>query len=323
MIQNQYNTINNRETKLDLLSVIDPAETPLYASLKKEFRVRSPEFFYYADRLEKPSRKTIADGIDVKDFDNKAKNRVRISQRVQLQKRSWIVSRGQQDDADPAGVADEVSAAKSRSGLELRRDIESVIGSSQEAEFVDAEQGDHLRGLGKFADPDNENIPESVRALSGSVAVTSSLNETGFRKVIQSVYEATGNPKGDFKLYAGPELQNKITGFSRTSDEQNNILRSERIAGSGVIDCAVRIYNSDWGRVIVVPDLFLGLGEDGEISDTSRARGYMFDSSNVSLSFNKDIWDEEYPDLGAGRRGAVWAKFTLINKMPRAMAMFN
>ena len=168
--------------------VIDPAETPLYASLKKEFKVRSPEFFYYADRLEKPSRKTIADGIDVKDFDNKAKNRVRISQRVQLQKRSWIVSRGQQDDADPAGVTDEVSVAKSRSGLELRRDIESVIGSSQEAEFVDAEQGDHLRGLGKFAAPDNENIPESVRALSGSVAATSSLNETGFRKVIQSVY---------------------------------------------------------------------------------------------------------------------------------------
>ncbi len=322
MNQTQYNTINNRESKLDILTLISPSLTPMFSTLPKHTRIRNNVFEYYADALNKPSRRTIADGKDVNTFDNKAKNRVKIQNRVQIMNRPWIVSRGQEKDADPAGVKDEIARAKMIATLELKTDIESVIASDQAAEWINGEQGDHTRGFMAFADPDNEDIPASVRAAAGQKATTASLSETNFRKVIQSIYEGGGNPDGQYTLFAQPELQNKITGFSRISDETNNILRGVRTAGEERIDCAVRIYSSDWGMVVVVGDLFAGLPENGEADAAARRKGILLAKNTVALSFNEDLWNQEYPDLGGGRRGAVWAKFATIAKNPRAMGLF-
>ena len=322
MNQTQYNTINNRESKLDVLTLISPSLTPMFSSLPKHTKIRNTVFEYFADTLNPPNRRTTADGRDVETFDNKAKHRVKIQNRVQIMNRPWIVSRGQEKDADPAGVKDEVQLAKARATLELKTDVESVLGSSQPAEWVDNQQGDHTRGFAAFADPDNADIPESVRAAAAQKATTSTLSETNFRKVIQAIYEGGGNPDGQYKLFAQPEVQNKITGFSRISDETNNILRAVRTAGSEKIDCAVRIYSSDWGMVVVIGDLFVGLPADGVADAASRQKGILMSNNSVAVSFNEDLWNQEYPDLGGGRRGAVWAKFATIAKNPRAMGLF-
>lgn len=322
MNQTQYNTINNRESKLDILTLVSPSQTPMFASLPRHTRIRNEVFEYFADSLQKPNRRTIADGKDVSFFDNKAKNRVMIQNRVQIMNRPWIVSRGQEKDADPAGVKDEIARARMVSSIELKTDIESVIGSMQIAEFVDGDQGCHTRGFLSFADPDNSDIPASVRATAASKASTQTLSETNFRKVIQAIFEENGNPDGDFTLFAQPELQNKITGFSRVSDETDGILRSVRYAGEEEIKCAVRIYRSDWGVVTVVPDLFLGLPENGVATADSRKSGVLLSKKTVALSFNEDLWNQDYPDLGGGKRGAVWAKFATIAKNPKAMGSF-
>ena len=94
MNQTQYNTINNRESKLDILTLVSPSQTPMFASLPRHTRIRNDVFEYFADTLQKPNRRTIADGEDVAFFDNKAKNRVMIQNRVQIMNRPWIVSRG-------------------------------------------------------------------------------------------------------------------------------------------------------------------------------------------------------------------------------------
>lgn len=322
MNQTQYNTINNRESKLDIITLFSPSTTPMFSSLPRHTRIRNNIFEYFADTLNKPSRRTIADGKDVNTFDNKAKNRVKIQNRVQIMNRPWIVSRGQEKDADPAGVKDEIARARMIASLELKTDIESVIASDQRAEWVNGEEGDHTRGFISFADPANSDIPESVRAVAAQKATTSSLSETNFRKVIQSIYEGGGNPDGQYTLFAQPELQNKITGFSRISDETNGVLRAVRMSGDEKIDCAVRIYNSDWGMVVVVGDLFVGLPEDGIATNAARRSGILLPKNSVALSFNEDLWNQDYPDLGGGKRGAVWAKFATIAKTPRAMGSF-
>lgn len=320
--QTEYNTINNRLDKLDILTLCDPAETPVFSSTSKYRKVRSDIFEYHADSLDGIKLSTIADGRDVESFDNKAKNRTVIQQRTQIQNRTWKVSRGQEKDSDPAGVKDEVGRARMLASIELKRDIEAAICSDQEAEWVDEKTGNHMRGLGKFLDETNANIPANARMPAASKAVTDNLTESAFRAVLQSAYEGTGNANAKYRLFAGPALQNKITGFSRTSSETNNILQAQMAAGSREITCSVKIYNSDWGVVAVVPDLFLGYTDGASISDATRARGYLVDMQHLALSLNQDIWNEDYPDLGGGKRGAVWAKYTLINKCPKAMAKF-
>lgn len=318
----EYNVINNRMDKLDILTLCDPTSTPIFSTARKYRKVRSDVFEYYADNLDDVSTDTIADGRDVDEFDNKAKNRTVIQQRTQIQNRAWKVSRGQQNDADPAGVKDEVGRAKMLSAIELKRDIEAAIGSDQEAEWVDEKAGNHMRGLGKFLDADNENIPQNARMSAAAKATTSALNEKSFGAVLQAAYEGTGNANAKFKLFAMPALQRAITGFSRTNGESNNILRTTLVAGSKKIECSVKIYESDFGIVVVIPDLFLGMTNGGKLTDAIRGRGYLLDMDKFSISLNQDVWSEEYPDLGGGRRGATWAKYTIINECPKAMGKF-
>lgn len=318
----EISAIANKKTdQLDIITLVEPAETPIFTSAQKYRKVNSSVFEYYADSLDDVSLDTVADGKDVDDFGNKTEHRVKIQQRTQIQNKTWKVSRGLQEDTDTAGVKDEVQRAKMLCAIELKRNIEAAIGSDQEAGFSE-DSGNKMRALGAFLDEANDLIPTPVRMKEGAKAVTNGLTESAFRKVLQTAYEATGNSKGKYRLFAGPELQNAITGFSRTNAESGNILAAQLMAGSKEITCSVQIYNSDFGTVFIIPSMFLGYASNGGLTDAVRGRGYLVDMDNFAISFNKNLWDEEYEDRGGGRRGAVWAKYTIINKCPKAMGKF-
>lgn len=319
----EYDPINNRMDQLDILTLCSPAETPLFTSVPKYRKVRSDVFEYYGDNLDDVNISTIADGRDVDGFADKTKNRTKIQQRTQKQFSAWKVSRGQQKDADPAGVTDEVSRAKMLATLELKRNMEASLCSDQEAEWVSDDLGNHMRCLGKFLDETNENIPENLRMSADAKASTSTLSETSFRKVLQAAYEGTGNANAKFRLFAMPELQNAITGFSRTSSDTNNILQAQMLSGAREITCSVKVYNSDYGIALVVPTLFHGYKSDGTRDANAKKLGYLCNMDYLAISFNENLWNEEYPDLGGGRRGAVWVKYALINKCPKAMGKFG
>lgn len=317
----EYNVINNRMDQLDILTLCSPAETPFFTSAPKYRKVRSDIFEYYADNIDAVSLDTIGDGQDVVTFDNKAKNRSVIQQRVQIQYQSWKVSRGQQEDADPAGVSDEVGRSKMLATLALKRNVEAALCSDQEAIWTGEEKGNKFRGLGAFIDETNKNIPENVRLSANGKQTTTNITETAFRKVLQAAYEGTGNANAKFRLFAMPELQNAITNFSRFNSESNNILQAQLLTSSSEVKCSVRIYNSDWGIVAVVPTLFAGYQANGG-APANNTRGYLINMDYVAVSLNKNLWSEEYNDNGGGRRGAVWFKGTLINKCPKAMGKF-
>ena len=319
---NEYNVINNKMDQLDILTLSEPAETPVFTSAKKYRKVRSPLFEYYTDSLEDVKLTTVADGVDVESFDNKAKNRAKIEQRTQIQNRTWKVSRGQQEDTDTAGVPDEVARAKMICALELKRDMEASICSDQNLGDVDAEGG-KFRALGKFLDATNTTIPVNARMKAGAQAITENLTETTFRQVLQTVYEASGNANGKFRLFAGPSLQNAITNFSRMSSTEGNILSAQLVAGAKEITCSVKIYNSDFGIVAIIPTLFnarqAGLG----VTSAVQCRGYLLDMDKFDISLCKNLWAEEYEDRGGGRRGAVWSKYTIIHRNPKCGAKFT
>ncbi len=321
----QYNTKNNKPHWLDILTMVEPESTPLYSTLAKAIKPRNLEFTYFVDKLGAVGIGTIADGVGVTDFTNRAADRAPIVQYVQEQQENWSVSRGQRDDADPAGVTDEVKTQKMKAMLALRIKIERSIGSDQEGKYVDATSGHHMHALGSFLNPENAKIPEFARIQAGSIAQTDTLTEENFRAVLQSVYDACGDAGAGYELHAGSVLQTKVTNFMRMADTGDNFLRVAQVGGaSDEIKATVSLYRGDFGFVKIIPNPHLGFGDsDTSPTDKSKSRGYLLNTKYLALNFCKDLYSQDLPDVdGSGSRGIVWAKYSLIHKMPKTSGKF-
>ena len=325
----QYNTVNDKPCWLDILTQVEPEETPLYATLPKGVKPTNYEFTYFVDKIGAVSLATIADGKGLasdSDFINHAANRQPITQYVQEMAEGWNISRGQANDMDPAGVKDETAAAQMRAALRLRLRIERSIGSDQAGNrFVDANVGSHMIAMGSFLNPSNTAIPEFARIQSGSIAETDTLTENAFRAVLQSVYDACGGKGLSYKLHAGSDLQTKITNFMRMLTGEQTFLRTQTLNSSPCeLQAAVNVYRGDFGLVYIVPNPQLGWVESQETASAeSKARGYLLNEDYISLSFVHDIYNKDLPDTtGAGDRGVMFAKYSLINRMPKACGKF-
>ena len=321
----QYNTKNNKPHWLDILTMVEPESTPLYSTLGKTIKPRNLEFTYFVDKLGDVNTKTIADGVGVTDFTNRAANRAPIVQYVQEQQESWAISRGQRDDADPAGVTDEIKHSKMRAALALRIKIERSIASDQEGKYVDATQGHHMHALGSFLNPDNTSIPEFARIASSSIAETDTLTEDAFRAVLQSVYDACGDSGASYDLHAGSVLQTKVTNFMRMSDTGDNFLRVRQLDGkTNELAATVSLYRGDFGFVKILPNPHLGFGEsDTAATDATKARGYLLNTKYLALNFCKDLYNQDLPDTdGSGSKGIIWAKYSLVHEMPKTSGKF-
>src|SRR5690606_7888105 len=195
-----YDTVGNREDLTDIISLVAPERTPLYSTLPKSAAPKALYQEWQVDGLDAPTFPGVVDGTDQTTFDNKAKNRARVGNRVQEFREPYMVTRLQQDVAT-AGVPDEYGRSKSRAVLDLRLDIEACLGSDQDIQVGSGSQESKLRALGKWIDSSNTDIPEVARTPSTSIGTTSSLTETTFNAVLQSAYEASGSAS-NYMLYA-------------------------------------------------------------------------------------------------------------------------
>lgn len=323
----EYNVVNNKPCWLDILTQVEPEQTPLYVELKKGVKPTKYSYTYFVDKIGSVSLDTVGDstGVDSAKFENHAANRKPIEVYVQEQYELWNLSRGESNgDADPAGVSNEVEKAKSRAAVKLRLKIERSIGSDQVGEFVSEAVGGHMIALGSFLDPENATIPDYARTAAGAVAETDNLTEDAFRAVLQSVYDVCGDSGAKYNLYAGSDLQTKITNFMRMVDTPT-FLRTQKLDGSvNEISAAVNIYRGDFGLVKVIPNAQLGFvsNQDGA-NAVSKARGYLLNMDYVELNFVHDIYNKDLPDTDAsGLKGAMFAKYGLICRSPKTCGKF-
>jgi hypothetical protein len=104
-----YNTAGNRESLLDIITILEPESTPL-TSLANKLNATGTFNEVMVDDLSVASFDGVNEGEDVTSFDNKAANRARIGNYVQKFRRSYAVS-DIQEIVDTAGVASEYANA--------------------------------------------------------------------------------------------------------------------------------------------------------------------------------------------------------------------
>jgi len=321
-----YNIVGIREDLTDWLTVVDVEETPKLSTFPK---TKGPTSYYQEwqmDSLKNASFPGVLEGQDTAQFNNKAANRARVGNYIQQDHEPWAVS-SLVDLTDIAGLASEKANSKAKSALELKRDLEACIGSDQDRQADDGTVPYKMRALGDWIDSSGpSDVPAAYRTPAGSIdtTATASLTEPLFNGVFQSVFEQTGKRSG-YSLYAGTNLKKAISGFQRTtSTATTSTYRVQEDAKSHEITLRVDMYQTDWGPVNIIPDLWNGITSGGTLTSASRARGYIINPELVGIGYMQGMamYSQEFPNLGGGPRGEIRYVATLVCKSPKGLGKF-
>jgi hypothetical protein len=289
---NVTSTQGARENLENTLRFVEPTVTPLYSTLKQSAAPKATLVETLADVLASPEIGGVLDGVDMEfnaDFTDQINSRVRLGNRVQTIRRSYAVSR-QAQMIDVAPGENLLAASKAKSLLELKRDIEACIASGASQRAGTGSVKALSQGLGKWTDPAAAvaDVPASVRSVSGSrfdFSTAGSMTEANLRTVLQAVYEASGS-KTDYRLFSSPSVINKISDMSRAN--ANSATFNQEVGG-GKLSLSITEYQSDYGTLKIIPDLFLGREEGAAITGASNVNPIVITSVGHGLVTNDTV----------------------------------
>jgi hypothetical protein len=329
-ITTTYNVQGNREDLTDFLTILEPEDTPKLSTFAKVGGQTNKFKEWQVDNLANVDFSGVVEGQDVQAYNNESVNRAEIGNYVQKFRRPWMVS-DLQEASNPAGVSSEVAESKSKAMREIKRSIESAIGSDNEMQQDNGSIPYLFRGLGKWIQATAQSInPVPAIALTPSASIdttaTASLTESAFNDVFQSIFQVNGGRRS-YTLFAGPSLKRAISNFQRATSTSNttNTYRVTQDATENRIDLNVTVYEGDFHTVTVVPDMFNGLLTGAAVTaptNQQKARGYVIDPSLVGISYMIGMQSVENPNLGGGRRGFVHSALTLMVKNPKGLGKF-
>lgn len=316
-----FNVVNNREDRMDLLTIVSPEKTPILSGMPKTGAQSATLAEWFTDDYDNVSFPGVKEGEDNLTHKDKTANREAIGNRYQTFRSGYAVSEIQEAVAT-AGVGSEEAKAKAKSLTELKQSMEACIGSDQDLQIGSSLVASKSRGLGAWVNASTSTIPSAVRTPAGSIGTTSSLTESSFNDVLQSVFDSSGVVQ-NMNLYAGSELQRKISNFTRTEGSTtatpftvNSDQREKEIVFS------VQFYRGDFANVQIISDQFLGRLSGGGQTTQSKARGYLLTDEMVSVSMWQEPQIHEQTDDGGGARGFAKSRGTLVVKNPIGLGKF-
>jgi len=250
-------------------------------------------------------------------FADEISTRVRMGKRIKRVQRAFSVSRLAEkiDVAGPQANLYGASAAKAL--ILLKTDIESAIGAGNIPQTGTSSVGDRMGGLRHWTDPTattgvfDTAAKQNFRAVSGSQfdLTSGAMGESDLRTLVQSVYEAGGKSVG-YTLFCGPSVVNEVTDYSRASGAVTATGAAFNVdSGDASLRLSVTTWLSDYGRISIVPSLFIGRGSGAAIDATVRNAGLLIPKDDtVSIKTLEGITTVNLPDVGGGgKRGfADW-----------------
>ena len=294
--------IGEREDLSDVITRIDPDETPIYSSLRKE-TVNNTTFDWLVQELAAASATNyVAEGADASYAT--PTQAVRFSNVTQISQKDAAVS-GTLDSVDTAGRDRETAYQKVLKGLELRRDIEKGLcsdnakatGATRETANLSSWITNVSVGSGGAAPTgDGSDVPTGGTDRDLSLALIDAAH--------QAAYEDGGNPN---MLVVSPAKKATFSDLSSGSVATNQIQytapREAAIVGS------VSLYLSDYGELSVVIDRQMG-----------NDRLYLLDSDYASIVTlpGRNFLVEDLAKTGDAAKFQVITEYGLKVSAPKA-----
>jgi hypothetical protein len=334
-----------REDLSDQLKRVEPQETPLYSLLPQSAAPNALFTEWNVDDLAAPSITPVLDGTDLRfgstaapgvvepgvqgdgDFADKFSNKARLGNRIQQLRKGFAVSPLAEKIEISGPQSSLYSEAKAKTAMELKRSIEVLIGSDEVGNTGTAGiDADHCAGLGAFVNPSNAagtywagigasgaayrpvaasqlDLTTALGAAGTMVEGTPTGTNVSLRSMLQAVYTESGM-KSTFRLFASPEVVNIISDFTRTAAGATRFNQS--ISGGASISLSVVEYQSDWGTLQIIPNIWMGRTIAAPGTAVAN-RAYLLPSDDtVSLKVLEGVSSVDLPDVGGGgSRGYV------------------
>lgn len=251
------NAVGIREDLTDVISRIDPTETPFYSSIGRT-KATAKYHEWQIQSLATPSTvgsNAALDGANAATASTTPTSRV--GNRTQIMTKTASVSGGLQA-VDTAGRANEMEYQVLLKGLELKRDMEVQLvqnGASR------ADNGSVAGLSASFESFLTTNVSRGSTGANGGFSAGTvsaptdgtarAFTETLLKTVMASVYSAGGKPS---IIMLDPTQKQTFSGFSGLSNTRVNI--SEKGKSMAQIVGAADIYVSDFGALTAVPNIF-------------------------------------------------------------------
>jgi len=323
----------NREELADFISIIEPEVTPVTSAISKG-STKSVFTEWLCDSLSPAKVDSTAEGHDSATWFNKAEDRARLGNYINISKREFGVSDVQQL-VDQAGIDSEIDSAKSKAVRELKRDIEAVVCGAQNAGNTTGSYAS--RGLFDWVDSSDPGspvaVPSNYRPPAASIsdgvegAGSTDLTEGQLNTVLQSMFTASGEKKSYMGVMS-PIVIDIVDNFTRVDTATRGRYHVNEPSGSKTINLEVKTFNSSFGVINMIPSVFLGgtnagaelgtAGTDDTLAFTyDDDAGLILDTDSLELKFLDPMHTESFEDRGGGPRGHAKAVYTLVVKNPK------
>ena len=323
-----------REDLSDQLVLVDQRSTPVTSMIRKDPSPTNTLYEWTVDSYDSPTTKGVVDGTDVASWSNKAANRAKLKNHIQVVRRTAKVSRLAENVTSVPGVSSEIGHAAKRCLTELARDIECIILGDNSSQTDDGTKPYLTRGIGKWvvtSDSDQYPVPSAHLPASAQVitTATASLREdTDIQGILQAIFDATGMV-GDYKLIAGSVLRRRFTDMTRTvtnAATNGGAARARSFNSdltSKTITETVTSYNGDFGTIEIMASNWIGASADSDNASPDTDRGYLIDMDKFALCFNKRPSAERLTDEGGGPRVLVEAVLGTKCLSPKGCGKFQ
>lgn len=311
-----------RQDLSDLISNADSRSCPFVTTIKKGKKTVNVSFSWQVDNMSDPSTSGTLDGKDADTFENASVNRAEINNRLQIFRRTAMVSKLAQDVSDVAGIGQkqEFAKAKVKKLKEIKRDMEATFLSDNVAQSDNGSVPNLTRAMGSWIQTAAQSdactdVPEAYRTPAASIdaTATASLTEPLFQAVLKSIFEQTGERKR-MLLLAGTALKAQITSYTRYETGVSSSIASVRNfnqdAKSKAIMASVEFYSGDFAEVEIVPDLWLAYRTTAGAVNTAairNGRGYLIDPNDIELRVHEAPYSKDLEDQGGGPRALIEA----------------
>lgn len=286
--------IGNREDLTDIISRIDPTETPVF-SMSAKTKAEATLHEWQTQALASAASNAQAEGDD---FAGAAVTvTTRLTNRAQIATKMVVIS-GTQEKVNSAGRKSEMSYQMALKGLEWRRDAEFGITQND----VLATSPRKSRGLlGWCVDNVSKASDTTLASYSGNTAVTDgttrAFTEAQLKSALQLCYIAGGKPD---TLTMGAASKQVFSGFTGGSNRNDN-------SEDKKVTAAVDVYVSDFGTLKAVPNLF------------QRTRDvFGLESGKLAIAWLRPLFKKDIAATGDSEKAMLIGEYCLENQNPKA-----
>lgn len=294
-----YGAIGNREDLEDIIYRIDPTETP-FMNMVSKGKASAVNHEWQTQALASPDTdNAVLEGDDA--TTDAATPTVRLGNICQISDKVARVT-GTQQAVEHAGRSDEMNYQKVLKGLELKRDLESIIVGTNQAKNAGA-VGTARRAASilSWIKTNTSKSGSDPSAADGTGTRTDgtqrAFTEQLLKPVLKSTWESGGDP--GYIMLGGFNKQAFSTFTGRSTPQED--AKSKKIVNS------VDFYESDFGKQSVVANRFM------------RARDCLvLDMEYWGVDYLRNMKTIPLAKTGDNERTQVICEYTLVAKNEKA-----